>query len=280
MPLVYGVYAPNAPNLIDPEVFGGVGRETVLALRGLAVDARHRPEAVLVASPHWLSPREFLVEESPAPRQIFDFTGFPPRLREFRYAPPGDPALARALLDEGRARGLPVRGSGAWGLDHGAWAPLLHLLPDANRPTVPLSITSRSPDEHRAWGEAIGAACAASPRRIAFVATGSITHRLDRMELSATARWPEGEALEREVVDLLLARRYDEVARFDPGKWARLAPEGNLAPLFELVGALGPAFVPRRVATGQAFGAAGMTVLEFTPPPGPAAGQPERARSP
>ena len=32
---VYGLYAPNAPNLIEPEVFGGAGRETVRAVRSL-----------------------------------------------------------------------------------------------------------------------------------------------------------------------------------------------------------------------------------------------------
>ncbi len=280
MPLVVGIYAPNAPNLIDPEIFGGVGTDTVRALRRLEVAARYRPDAVVVASPHWVSPQEFLVEESPSLKQIFDFSGFPRRLYEVRYAPPGDPALARALVDEGRARGLPVRGSRGWGLDHGAWAPLLHLFPGAETPTVPLSMTPRTADDHLAWGAAIGAACAASPRRIAFVATGSITHRLDRFGRDPAARWPEGEALEREVVDLLLARRYGDVARFDPAKWARLAPEGDLAPLFELVGALGPAFVPRLVATGQAFGAAGMTILEFTPPDAGAAVQPGRDVSP
>jgi 4,5-DOPA dioxygenase extradiol len=264
MPLVYGLYAPNAPNLIDPDVFGGVGKDTVAALGGLDVPGRIRPDVILVATPHWMS-RTFEVQASPHPRQIYDFSGFPRTLYEVRYRPPGDPELARRIVAEGQHRGLPVEATEAHGLDHGAWAPLIHLAPGGSIPVVPLSITFLPPEEHLAWGEAIGAALAKTEKRVAFVSTGSITHRLDRFAMSEAEEWPEGAQIEKEIVDLLLARKYDAVAAFDPDKWQTVAPEGNLAPLFEMVGALGSRFMPRLVHTGQAFGAAGMSTLEFTP---------------
>lgn len=262
MPIVWGAYVPNAPNLIAPEVFGGQGAATVAALRGLEVEGRHRPDAIVVASPHWSSPGPFLVQESPHPRQIFDFSGFPDALR-VPYAPPGHPVLAARIVKEATRRGIPARATREWGLDHGSWAPLLHLLPSARVPVVPVSITARPPDDHLAFGEAIGAAAESSDLRIAVVGTGSIAHRLDRMDPSPAARWAEGERLEREVLDLVLARRYRDLARFDRRKWATLAPEGDLGPLFEAVGAVGTPFRPRLVAEGQAFGAAGLSVLEF-----------------
>ncbi len=264
MGLVYGLYAPNAPNLIEPEVFGGVGRETVAALSALDVPHRIRPDVILVATPHWMA-RSFQVQASAKPRQIYDFSGFPRQLYEVRYAPPGSPELARLLVEEGKRRHLPVEATQDHGLDHGAWAPLLHVAPGAKIPVVPLSITFLPPEEHLAWGEAIGAALAKTDQRVAFVSTGSITHRLDRFAMSESDEWPEGARIEKEIVDLLLAREYDAVANFDPNKWATVAPEGNLAPLFEMVGALGPRFTPRLIHSGQAFGAAGMSTLEFTP---------------
>ncbi len=264
MSLVYGLYAPNAPNLIAPEVFGGVGSETVAALRGLDVPARIRPDAILVATPHWLS-RAFEVQASARPRQIYDFSGFPRELYEIRYAPPGDPDLARLLVAEGTRRALPVSATEAHGLDHGAWAPLLHIAPAAKIPVVPVSIAILPPEEHLAWGEAIGAALAKTDKRVAFVSTGSITHRLDRFAMAQAEEWPEGSRIEKEIVDLLVTRRYADVAKFDPDKWATVAPEGDLAPLFEMLGALGARFAPRLVHTGQAFGAAGMSTLEFVP---------------
>lgn len=264
MPLVYGLYAPNAPNLIAPDVFGGAGRDTVEALKAIDVPGRIRPDTILVATPHWMSP-SFQVQASARPRQIFDFSGFPRKLYDARYEPPGDPDLARLLVREGTRRHLPVEATSDHGLDHGAWAPLLHVSPGAKIPVVPLSITLLPPEEHRAWGEAMGAALAKTAKRVAFVSTGSITHRLDRFSMSEAEAFPEGAAIEKEIVDLLLAKNYDDVAHFDPDKWQTVAPEGNLAPLFEMVGALGPGFTPRLVHTGQVFGAAGMSTLEFLP---------------
>ncbi len=262
MSLVYGLYAPNAPNVIDPGVFGGIGSETVAALRALDVLGRIRPDTILVATPHWVS-RIFEVQAAERPRQIYDFSGFPRELYEVRYSPPGDPDLARRLVAEGKRRALPVAATESHGLDHGAWAPLLHIAPGAMTPVVPLSITFLPPGEHMGWGEAIGAALATTDKRVAFVSTGSITHRLDRFAPAEAEEWSEGARIEKEVVDLLLAKRYADVAEFDPDKWATVAPEGNLGPLFEMLGALGPTFSPRLVHTGQAFGAAGMSTLEF-----------------
>ncbi|HKZ89077.1 MAG TPA: class III extradiol ring-cleavage dioxygenase [Thermoplasmata archaeon] len=265
MSLVYGLYAPNAPNLIAPEVFGGAGESTVKALRALDVPGRARPDVILVASPHWASGDGFRVHAGVRPRQIYDFSGFPRSLYEVRYVPLGDPDLARAIVAEGRLRHLPVDATEEWGLDHGAWATLLHVAPDARTPVVPMSIAGLPLEEHLAWGEAIGAAASKTPKRVAFVSTGSMTHRLDRLDLSSEEPWPEAERVEKEIIDLVLAGRFAELADFDPEKWALVAPEGDLGPLFMLAGAIGPRFQPRLVSTERSFGSVSLTVLEFLP---------------
>lgn len=267
MPIVYGLHVPNAPNLIAPSAFGGVGGETVRAIQGLQVIARWRPEVLLVATPHWVSERGFRVQQSPHPRQIFDFSGFPPQLSQARYEPPGDPALARHLVAEGKRRGISVEATTEWGLDHGAWAPLLHVAPGARIPTIPLSISSASAGSHFAWGQAIRAALDGSPARAVFVSTGSITHSFRRMQPSPSAHWTLGEQIEKEIVDLVLSQRYADLGHFDPERWRTIEPEGDLGPLFMLAGAAGHDLRPRIVSTGQIFGAFGMTVLEFVPPP-------------
>lgn len=264
MSLVYGLYAPNAPNLIAPEEFGGAGSEAVHALRALAVPSRIRPDAILVASPHWVT-RGFRVHAGVRPRQIYDFSGFPRRLFQVRYEPPGDPDLARLIVDAGKRSHVDVEATTEHGLDHGAWAPLLHVAPGADIPVIPLSMTYLPPEEHLAWGEAIGRGLAKGDKRIAFVSTGSITHRLDRMDPSTAEPWSEGARIETQIVDLLLAKRYEDVAHFDPKSWEIVAPEGDLAPLFIMLGALGHRFTPRLVSTGQVFGAAGLSILEFLP---------------
>jgi aromatic ring-opening dioxygenase catalytic subunit (LigB family) len=105
---------------------------------------------------------------------------------------------------------------------------------------------------------------AESDQRVALLATGSITHSFARMRTAPTATWPEGERVEKEILDLIMQRRYEEVAKFDPRKWSLIEPEGDLGPFFVLAGAIGKSFQPRLVSTHQMWGAFSLTILEFT----------------
>lgn len=95
-----------------------------------------RPCAVLVVSPHWMTPslRVGLVAR---PRTIHDFGGFAPALYDIDYPVDGHSALAQralALLD---AAGWSPQPDDRRGLDHGAWVPLLHLYPGGRRARLP-----------------------------------------------------------------------------------------------------------------------------------------------
>lgn len=265
MPLLFAAYAPNAPFLIDPPSFQGVGERSARVLRDLRVLERFRPEAILVSTPHWVSTGTFLVNHAPHPRQVYDFSGFPPALSRVRYAPPGDPELANLLVEEGRRSGLPVAGTDAWGLDHGAWAPLLHFAPGAKIPVVPLSIRSPDPEVHLRWGGAIGRALARTPRRVVLLATGSIVHDLARFVPVRDATWPEGERIEGEILDRVVARDTKGLASFDRAKWDAVKPEGDLGPLFTLLGSVGSELAPKVVDRSYAFGGVSLTTVTFGP---------------
>jgi 4,5-DOPA dioxygenase extradiol len=265
--IAYGLFVPNAPNLIDPSAFGGAGADTVRALADLDLEERVEPEAVVVISPHFHSGDHWAVQGSARPPCLHDFSGFPQALFRVRYEPPGHPALARALVQAGHRRGLPVELTEAWGLDHGAWAPLLHLLPMADRPVVALSISHRSAEQHVAWGAAIAEGCRDAGVRAVVIGTGSILHRLDRLRMGTEGEWAEGARLEEEVVALALRGDLAGLYGFDPVSWRQLEPEGELAPLFTVLGAMGPGAQARRVSRGQVWGAAGLSILEFLPAP-------------
>jgi 4,5-DOPA dioxygenase extradiol len=252
--------------LFRSAAFGGVGAEPAKAVQNLRLKARFAPAAVVVSSPHWVTRPGFLVNESPRPHQVYDFSGFPPALSAVKYEPPGDPELAHALVRVASDAGVEIRGTDEWGLDHGAWAPLLHLLPEADVRVVPISITTRPPEAHLALGRAMRPVIESWPMPIAFVATGSITHDFDRFDPSPGAPWPEGERIEGEILDRVLARDDETLAKFDPEKWDTVKPEGNLGPLFTLLGVVGPETRPRVVHRSSAMGGFGMTILEFLPP--------------
>jgi len=101
-----------------------------------------RPRAILAVSAHWYIPGCAVTAMS-APRTIHDFGGFPPELYAARYAAPGDPVLARRVQQ--LLAPLPVALDEGWGLDHGSWAVLCHLYPQADVPVVQLSLDARAP---------------------------------------------------------------------------------------------------------------------------------------
>ncbi|WP_121061468.1 4,5-DOPA dioxygenase extradiol [Chachezhania antarctica] len=98
-----------------------------------------KPQAVLAISAHWMTRGTTLVHVSERPRTIHDFGGFPQALFDQQYPAPGAPDTARAvaaMLKDHADVGEDVE----WGLDHGAWAVLAKIFPEADVPVFQLSI--------------------------------------------------------------------------------------------------------------------------------------------
>jgi 4,5-DOPA dioxygenase extradiol len=99
-----------------------------------------RPRAVLIISAHWYVP-DTLVTAMDWPPTIHDFYGFPAPLYEVRYPAPGLPEVAAEIIDLAR----PFRVSAdtaSWGFDHGSWAVMIHVFPDASVPVLELSVNA------------------------------------------------------------------------------------------------------------------------------------------
>lgn len=102
-----------------------------------------RPRGVVMVSAHWET-QGLGVTSQLFPPTIHDFRGFPPELHAMRYPAPGSPDLALRVHELSGAQ--PTE---QWGLDHGTWAVLCHVWPNADVPIVQLSLDrSRSPQEH------------------------------------------------------------------------------------------------------------------------------------
>jgi 4,5-DOPA dioxygenase extradiol len=101
-----------------------------------------RPKAILSISARGFVPGAGVTISS-APRTIHDFGGFSQELHRVRYPAPGDPDLARRV--QAILAPLPVKLDDSWGLDHGTWAVLCRVYPDADIPVVQLSIDMTQP---------------------------------------------------------------------------------------------------------------------------------------
>jgi 4,5-DOPA dioxygenase extradiol len=209
-----------------------------------------RPKAVLIVSPHWMTP-DVRVATSSAPKTIHDFGGFDRALYRLQYAAPGAPDAAARAIELLRAAGWPVAADAEQGLDHGAWVPLRFLYPDADVPVFQMSLPANlTPERAYALGQAL------QPLRdegVLVVGSGSLTHNLYEVRFDdsggdAAAYAQEFAAWVRQTVesrdDARLRRTLD------------LAPHGRRAhPTTEH-------FLPLLVAAGAAADAPEVQTLE------------------
>ena len=132
-------------------------------------------KAVLVVSPHWQT-RDVKVMTTAQPETIHDFGGFPAKLYELSYPASGAPDVARDAARLLAQAGFSVGFDAARGLDHGAWVPLWHLLPQAELPVFQVSMpVLLDPVQALKLGQALAAL---RDQGILIVASGSMTHNL------------------------------------------------------------------------------------------------------
>ena len=134
-----------------------------------------RPAAIVCVSAHWTT-HEARVTMHPHPSTIHDFYGFPDQLYSLQYPAPGDPKLAQRVISLLDSAEIPCEKDMSRGYDHGAWAPLLLMYPEADIPVIQLSVQpDQSPEHHLAMGRAL------LPLRnegVLVIASGSATHNL------------------------------------------------------------------------------------------------------
>lgn len=113
------------------------------------------PEAILVISAHWEESVATLLS-SPYPPLLFDYYGFPPETYTLTYPSPGNPVLAKRIGELLNKAHIPVGMDAKRGLDHGTFIPLTLMYPQANIPTIQLSLLhSLDPTEHLSLGNAL-----------------------------------------------------------------------------------------------------------------------------
>lgn len=126
----------GAPPLLDDRLWTGQLAEWATAMP--------RPKAILVVSAHWESAPVTLGTTEDGVGLVYDFWGFPERYYQMRYPAPGAPELAEkvvALLPDSE----PVARRPRRGLDHGAYVPLMAMYPEADIPTLQMSLPTLDP---------------------------------------------------------------------------------------------------------------------------------------
>lgn len=194
---------------------------------------------VVILSPHWMA-RTPAVMTNPAPATWHDFGGFPDALYALRYPAPGSPALGEQVVGLLRAAGIQAEADARRPLDHGAWVPLMHLLPAADVPVVQVALPARyGPAEVYAMGQALAGL---RGEGVLVVGSGSMTHNLAEFfgggaqaapYVMAFSRWVEDAVVRGDLPALLDYRaQAPDAARAHP-------TDDHFLPLFFALGAGG-----------------------------------------
>jgi len=205
-------------------------------------------DVIVVSSPHFMVRGKFQVVSSPVLRCIQDYYGFPDELYDYCLNAENQTELVERLLQEGSRRGLSVEPTQRWGLDHGAWVPLLIMWGDVKNKMMAVSTDPYAHEQDYAFGKAIRTAADSLGLRTLFIASGSPTHRLDLFEFGSKPN-PEDPLYE---FDRILIHTLEntpqsilEIKRLAGDAYTRSDPEGGLGPLITAAGFCGDEFRPK-----------------------------------
>jgi len=139
----------------------------------LMVEDIPKPDAILCISAHWETWGTGVTAGS-LPVTIHDFYGFPEELYQIRYPCPGSPGIARETAQTISGTGVTL--DNRRGLDHGAWAVIIHMYPKADVPVFQLSLdVSKPPRFHYKLS---GEISHLRERNVLVIGSGNLVHNL------------------------------------------------------------------------------------------------------
>jgi aromatic ring-opening dioxygenase catalytic subunit (LigB family) len=241
MPTLYVPHGGGPWPFVDLSPFVAPAECEALADYLKAIPARlpRRPTALVVVSAHW-EERVPTVMTSPRPPILYDYYGFPPEAYRIPWPAAGDRTLAGRVRELLEAAGIATGEDPQRGFDHGTFVPLKVSFPEADVPTIQLSLVAGlDPAQHLAVGKAL------TPLRdegILLVGSGMSYHNLRAMQAGGGAQVAAifDEWLGR-VVASEASVRDAELVRWPSAPRARDAHprEEHLLPLMVVAGAAG-----------------------------------------
>lgn len=114
-----------------------------------------KPDAILVISAHWEESIATLLGAQNPP-MFYDYYGFPDKAYEITYSAPGNPELANRIASILNKYNISARIDKKRGFDHGLFIPLKLMYPQADIPSLQLSLLrGLDPAAHLALGKTL-----------------------------------------------------------------------------------------------------------------------------
>ncbi|MBA2943606.1 dioxygenase [Paenibacillus sp. CGMCC 1.16610] len=195
-----------------------------------------RPKAIVVFSAYWESPVQ-AISSAIHPETMYDVSGASDKVYSIKYPARGDLTLSLHVQQLLQEEGIRCELDDERGLDHGVWAPLYLMYPDAQIPVVALSVNPRlTPEEHYRIGAALGSL---REEEVLILGSGGTVHNLERLDRNNpvpqlwAVEFDEWLAEQLETWNLEALVRYDERA---PHTAAAVPTPQHFAPLLLALG--------------------------------------------
>ncbi len=208
-------------------------------LRSVQALPKTPPKALLVISAHW-EEAVLTVQTSAKPPILYDYYGFPPESYTIPWPAAGHPELAtrvRALLS---SAGFETAADAERGFDHGTFIPLKLAYPNAEIPTIQLSLKAGlDPAEHIKIGQALASL---RDEGVFIVGSGMSYHNMRGFrDPRGPGHSEQFDAWLSETATLAPSERNTRLAKWAEAPAARLAHprEEHLLPLMVIAGAAG-----------------------------------------
>ena len=249
--IVLAAKIAHVPSIMISERPGplfGKRADAIAALRNLGERARKRgADTFLIFDTHWIS--NFGCHMNANARHVGVYTSHeaPHMIQNMHYNYPGDPELADAVAREAKTLGVDVLAHRVetLPLEYGTIVPM-HYMNEGGWARV-LCVAApifASVDENRRFGEACAKAIAASGRKVAVLASGSMSHKLVANDQVGDNQWGQvGSEFNRQmdlrVLDLWRERRYREFVRMLPEYSTKCNGEALMVDTHMIFGLLG-----------------------------------------
>lgn len=192
-----------------------------------------KPKAILSISAHWYLDGT-RVMDTPSPKTIHDFYGFPKKLFEVDYSAKGHPELAHETK---RLIGDICEIDNSWGIDHGTWSVLVKMYPEKDIPVFQLSIDRNfSAEQCYSIGEKIKILRESG---VLIFGSGNIVHNLGIMDWSEKNGFDWAYRFDGFIRDAIIERKHNIILDYQNFQGANLAVPitDHFYPLIYVLGA-------------------------------------------
>ena len=263
---IIAAYMVPHPPMIIPQIGRGTEKqiqETIDAYRNVAREiASLKPETIIISSPHSVMYSDYF-HISPGKNAAGDFSNF--RAREVRFQEHYDEELVCRICSISDSEYFPAGtlGERDRALDHGTMIPLYFIRQFySDFHLVRLGLSGLPLVDHYALGRIIQKAVEDLDRRVVFVASGDLSHKLQSYGPYGYAK--EGPQYDARVMDVCSRAAFGELLDFDESFCEKAAECGHRSFVI-MAGALDGRAVDARQLSHQDVTGVGYGICSFHP---------------